>query len=304
MRGLQALLIALVPWVLAGAALAQFGRPAPTPPRPAPTPPPRPAPTPPPRTTPIVPTPLPSPPPGARTPAPLPPGQTPGLVPPNPQPHGRPSPGRIDSSADAVRGASTVGLLGTDLGPVAAVSALLARETQPPAPVPPAAPPQPDAGPPPGLAGAPVAAQPFRAPGPSSDDGFPVIPVLAVVAAVLGIGGVVLSRCARASASPGQVRVVAIPAGEAPEHVRAAWVGLVLPLVGGQRGPSRQTTFGVLSNDRVGQRAGYAVNGRVAVELLASQDPDAAAWWRRHAPHVLEHGYELVFPAEVCEQVG
>jgi hypothetical protein len=48
---------------------------------------------------------------------------------------------------------------------------------------------------------------------------------------------------------------------------------------------------------------GYAVNGRAAVKALASHSPEAAAWWRTNAPHVLASGYRLWFPSDVCEPV-
>jgi hypothetical protein len=40
------------------------------------------------------------------------------------------------------------------------------------------------------------------------------------------------------------------------------------------------------------------------VRILAATAPEAAAWWRLNAPHVVVGGYLLVFPAEVCERVG
>jgi hypothetical protein len=60
---------------------------------------------------------------------------------------------------------------------------------------------------------------------------------------------------------------------------------------------------GVLSNQPANCCEGYAVHGATAVQLLAAKAPEAAAWWRRHAPHVLTGGYELVFPAEICERL-
>jgi hypothetical protein len=106
------------------------------------------------------------------------------------------------------------------------------------------------------------------------------------------------------SVSTIRARIVAVPPGEAPERVRRAWVGLELPLAPGETGPRDQLAYGVLSNGSVGSRKGYAVDGCKAVALLEAKDPDAAAWWRRNAPHVLTRGYQLVFPAEVCEQVA
>ena len=48
---------------------------------------------------------------------------------------------------------------------------------------------------------------------------------------------------------------------------------------------------------------GYVVDGRHAVDQLASHSPDAADWWRTNAKHVLARGYKLQFAAEACEPV-
>jgi hypothetical protein len=121
---------------------------------------------------------------------------------------------------------------------------------------------------------------------------------------LLGLGAVVviavvLLRPGKASA--GRICIVALPPGEAPENIRQAWIGLELPFTGAGRPVA---VVGVLSRDSAGRCEGYEVDGATAVRLLAANAPDAAAWWRRHAPHVLASGYQLVFPAEVCEHVG
>jgi hypothetical protein len=100
-----------------------------------------------------------------------------------------------------------------------------------------------------------------------------------------------------------QLRVVRTPPGEAPEEVRRAWVGVQLPLRSGETKPGLHLTEGVLSQQTRGMTTGYAVNGRAAVKALASHSPEAAAWWRKKAPHVVERGYRLWFPSEVCERV-
>jgi hypothetical protein len=99
------------------------------------------------------------------------------------------------------------------------------------------------------------------------------------------------------------VRIVALPPGEAPEEVRRAWIGLELPVTS-VPGGSRQGVVGVLSHRPAGHCDGYAVEGADAVRILAGKAPEAAAWWCRHAHHVLTGGYQLVFPAEVCEPIG
>jgi len=57
----------------------------------------------------------------------------------------------------------------------------------------------------------------------------------------------------------------------------------------------------VLSQQAPEMTTGYAVDGRAAVRALASHSPEAAAWWREHAPHVVARGGRLWFPCEVCE---
>ena len=77
-----------------------------------------------------------------------------------------------------------------------------------------------------------------------------------------------------------RIRITGTPPGEAPEHVRAAWVGLELPLLPGQTGPRTVEQVEVLSMQKTGAEAGYMVDGKQAVALLAEHSPDAAAWWQ------------------------
>jgi hypothetical protein len=83
--------------------------------------------------------------------------------------------------------------------------------------------------------------------------------------------------------------------------VASATIGLELPIANGKAGGTSQGVFGVLSGQPEGYKAGYAVDGAEAIRILAAHDPNAAAWWRSHAPHVLAGGYQLVFRADVCE---
>ncbi|MGD0057959.1 MAG: hypothetical protein ABSD58_00935 [Verrucomicrobiia bacterium] len=112
-----------------------------------------------------------------------------------------------------------------------------------------------------------------------------------------------------------KIRIIRTPPGEAPEDIRKAWVGLVLPLsrfrprrtawsAGVLTGP--KTLFGYLTavvSGRLQPQVVYVVVGHVAVDVLATESPEAAAWWREHAPHILRPGWRLTFPAEVCEEV-
>ncbi|QJW97759.1 hypothetical protein [Frigoriglobus tundricola] len=115
-----------------------------------------------------------------------------------------------------------------------------------------------------------------------------------------------------------QVRITATPPGEAPEHVRQAWVGLVLPVAATASGPIAATGYGVLSGrpfggplrrlwNRLTGRAArhhqYPVPVDAALAILARTAPAAAAWWREHTPHLVGVGGYFGFAARVCEEV-
>ena len=106
------------------------------------------------------------------------------------------------------------------------------------------------------------------------------------------------------------------PPGEAPLEVRAAWVGLVLPLVPGDRGPHRVWTQGVVTGPRTFlgylwarllRRLkivnGFRVDAAGAIQVLAQHNVVAAAWWRTHAPLAIQPGRILIFHAEACRLV-
>jgi hypothetical protein len=111
------------------------------------------------------------------------------------------------------------------------------------------------------------------------------------------------------------VRIIAVPPGEAPEEVRKAWVGLVLPLASGRSGTTSGRGFGVQTGPKirlmrilaslVGRRNfdGYIVDARTAVDLLARNAPEAASWWRNNTPHLFRPGIGLGFREDVCELV-
>jgi len=113
-----------------------------------------------------------------------------------------------------------------------------------------------------------------------------------------------------------QVRIIAVPPGEAPPEVREKWVGLCLPiqrtLFGRRR--RRLRTIGVLTGPRTlggmmramlaGQpMEGYAVPVLAAIRVLEAAHPDTAGWWRAHASHLMRPGRMFVFPAEVCAEI-
>ena len=110
------------------------------------------------------------------------------------------------------------------------------------------------------------------------------------------------------------IRIISTPPGEAPEHVRAAWIGLILPAA--VSGPRTIQTVGVLSRPktwfglllarifgRTQQARGYIVDAHRAVEILAAHSPDAAKWWRESAARSVRPGQYFLFQAEVCQEV-
>ena len=106
---------------------------------------------------------------------------------------------------------------------------------------------------------------------------------------------------ARQTRVVGHLRIVATPPGEAPEEIRAAWVGLALPLRKNYSKPVALPTVGVLSQKQTEPAVGYAVLAAEALPLLTRHNPEAAAWWQKSAPHTRAPGYLLIFPIEVCE---
>jgi hypothetical protein len=92
------------------------------------------------------------------------------------------------------------------------------------------------------------------------------------------------------------IRIIDVPDGEAPEDVRRAWVGLVLPLVEGIRQPRVIPVYGVRSFRwkrwipwafHYHTTEAFIVNVNAAITVLRKREPDAAAWWiDKHAPLV------------------
>ncbi|HEV7926015.1 MAG TPA: hypothetical protein VGR14_11695 [Verrucomicrobiae bacterium] len=113
-----------------------------------------------------------------------------------------------------------------------------------------------------------------------------------------------------------QIRIKSIPPGEAPEHIRQAWIGLVIPVPSRFVGRWKGLAFGVLSGPKsnvvswfaaligFGQRkVGYVVESRVAIDLLAARSQEAADWWRHNASQFTKSGRYFVFAAESCEEI-
>jgi hypothetical protein len=108
------------------------------------------------------------------------------------------------------------------------------------------------------------------------------------------------------------IRIVNVPDGQAPEYIRRAWVGLVLPLPAGHPpGPRAVCTQGVLSRrwrrwlpvflpqGRIDEV--FLVAGSAAIDVLKKSDPYAAEWWIKNTPHLLQPGRALGFQPQVCK---
>jgi hypothetical protein len=107
--------------------------------------------------------------------------------------------------------------------------------------------------------------------------------------------------------NPGQpenahIRILSVPAGEAPLHVRAEWVGLVLPLAPGRPKLVKAHGVGVCSGKPIeGTLIRYVVLVEDAIARLEEKAPEAAAWWRRNVPRLFGKGCTLLFDDSACE---
>jgi hypothetical protein len=112
---------------------------------------------------------------------------------------------------------------------------------------------------------------------------------------------------------PMHVRIVKRPLGEAPEHIRDAWIGLLLPVelhfprvvqghgLGVLTGlPSWMGAQAALWHGSTGHEKGYVVESSAALDVLAAANPQAAEWWRTNTPHLWERGKWLGFDEECC----
>lgn len=102
-----------------------------------------------------------------------------------------------------------------------------------------------------------------------------------------------------------KIRIVKTPRGEAPESIRAAWVGLSLPA---KSDVVERYCLGVLSGARrdasswlrrlfrgVRTERGYLVEAAAAVTIPEQHNSTAARWWRTTTPYLLTPGMNLLF---------
>jgi hypothetical protein len=112
------------------------------------------------------------------------------------------------------------------------------------------------------------------------------------------------------------IRIDSTPPGEAPIWVREKWVGLHLPLAQAACEPVLLYTGGVLSGPktwlqvliawlrgRLTPTLGFVVGVVPALQVLEQASPEAAAWWRAHAPHLVVPKQKFLFHADVCSVV-
>jgi hypothetical protein len=99
-----------------------------------------------------------------------------------------------------------------------------------------------------------------------------------------------------------EIRIIAVPPGEAPLEIREQWVGLILPLAGGEPCAWQMQTLGVLTGELEEEETiGYAVDFDEALSALAEKSPAAAKWWEENASHLFEENGVLVFHKHVCQ---
>jgi hypothetical protein len=109
------------------------------------------------------------------------------------------------------------------------------------------------------------------------------------------------------------IRIMKRPAGEAPESIRDAWIGLTLPVLPDYCHVVEVCEYGIRSDllsrltvelkALVGGGArerGYVVDPTAAVDLLKKVNPLAAAWWLVNVPHVFKEGRSFLFNEECC----
>jgi hypothetical protein len=101
-----------------------------------------------------------------------------------------------------------------------------------------------------------------------------------------------------------RIRIRSVPPGEPPAHVRAGWVGCVLPLYATTDDPKISgQAKGVLSGENTDRAPGFVVRVVDAVRALERHNAEAARWWHEHTPELIQPEKLFSFPAEACELV-
>lgn len=97
-----------------------------------------------------------------------------------------------------------------------------------------------------------------------------------------------------------EIKIIAVPEGEAPLEIRQQWVGMTL-LATGKTSPDFVGAVGVLSGKPESYpTGGYYIRTPVALQMLEQKSPEAAEWWRTN----LANSVYLIFSCAVCEVVS
>ncbi len=95
-----------------------------------------------------------------------------------------------------------------------------------------------------------------------------------------------------------------MPGGDAPEDVRKAWIGLVIPVDPHFEQPALIDSRMVASGVHAGPVKGYTVLAILAFEALAKSDAgDTIHWWWKNAREYYREGMHFVFDSECCELI-
>lgn len=86
-----------------------------------------------------------------------------------------------------------------------------------------------------------------------------------------------------------KIKIIAVPLGFAPEHIRQAWVGVEIPL------PEEELSQGIA----IGNEGVYVVSGNDAITALRNAGKHKAADFWEH--HVLPAAQ--CFSKQVCELI-
>ncbi len=98
------------------------------------------------------------------------------------------------------------------------------------------------------------------------------------------------------------IEIIAAPRGQAPEEVRKAWIGCILPLAEDSNEKDAQISIGVLGPKLEAYR-GFTVPAAAAFEVLKRRSAEAETWWRNNCSYLFAGGQKLIFNADACKPV-
>ncbi len=93
----------------------------------------------------------------------------------------------------------------------------------------------------------------------------------------------------------GAIRTVITPEGEAPKHIRDAWVGVEIPCL--YFSPGDLDSYGILSGAMASPGDVYVVLRGEAFTALERVNPEAVRWWR-------ENGFPEETDSQQCFSFG